>query len=71
MLENDLLPTDINVSRELWTEIVERALRRLTDIPTSTARVVLEGPPVPGDLVDLGNGIATIGFTADEAIRDW
>ena len=39
MLENDLLPADIQVSRELWTEIVERALQRLTDIPTSSARL--------------------------------
>ena len=70
MLENDLLPTDINVSRELWVEIVERALKRLTDIPTSSARVVLEGPAVAGDLVDVDNGINTIGFTADERFRD-
>ena len=70
MLENDLLPADIQVSRELWTEIVERALQRLTDIPTSSARVILEGPPVAGDLVDLQNGINTIGFTADEGFRD-
>ena len=70
MLENDLLPTDINVSRELWTEIVERALQRLTDIPTSSARVILEGPPVAGDMVDLDNEINTIGFAADEGFRD-
>ena len=70
MLENELLPTDINISRELWIEIVERALKRLTDIPTSTARVILEGPPVAGDLVDHENGINTIGFTADENFRD-
>ena len=70
MLENELLPTDIQVSREFWTEIVERALQRLTDIPTSSARVVLEGPPVAGDRVDLENGINTIGFTADEFFRD-
>ncbi len=70
MLENDLLPTDIQVSRELWSEIVERALKRLTDIPTSTAQVILEGPPVAGDQVDLQNGINTIGFTADERFRD-
>ena len=70
MLENDLLPADIQVSRELWTEIVERALQRLTNIPTSSARVNLEGPPVAGDLVHSQNGINTVGFTADERFRD-
>ena len=70
MLENDLLPDAIDISREKWVEIVERGLERLTDIPTSTARVVLEGPPVADDLVDIDNGINTIGFTADEGFRD-
>ena len=47
-----------------------QALQRLTDIPTSSARAILEGPPVAGDLVDLQNGVNTIGFTADKEFRD-
>ena len=41
-----------------------------TDIPTSNAVLILEGPAVATDRIDTQDGINTIGFTSDEAFRD-
>ena len=69
-LENEHLPTDIEITQQSWTELVERALQRWTDIPTSNAVLILEGPAVATDRIDTQDGINTIGFTSDEAFRD-
>ena len=61
-LENEHLPTDIEITQQSWTELVERALQRWTDIPTSNAVLILEGPAVATDRIDTQDGINTIGF---------
>lgn len=70
MLENDYLPTDMGISRQAWAEIVERSARRWTDVRTPSVVVMLEGPPVAADQIDIRDGINTIGFTSDESFRD-
>ena len=70
MLENDSLPADVGITQESWTGIVRRSLERWTDVPTSSAVLVLEEPAIAADRADAGDGINTIGFTSDERFRD-
>ena len=70
MLENALLPPDLEITHQTWTEIVERSLQRWTAIPTSSVELTLEGPSVAADQIDIRDGINTIGFTSDDYFRD-
>ena len=70
MLENDSLPTDVEITQQSWTEMVERALQRWNDVPTANISLILEGPAVAADRIDSQDGINTIGFTSNEFWRD-
>ena len=65
LLENDLLPVDVFADHDAWREFLGAAFQQWNDIPTAEVDIRLEGEPVMQRDGSDGDGINTIGFSAD------
>ena len=67
LLENERLPDHPGLTPRTWREMVARALRSWTEVPTARVTAVLEEQTVRSDFADADDGINTVGFTGDES----
>ena len=67
LLENERLPEHPALTPRTWREMVARALRFWTEVPTARVTAVLEEQTVRSDFVDADDGINTVGFAGDES----
>ena len=66
LLENERLPEHPDLTPRTWREMVARALRSWTEVPSASVTAVLEEQTVRSDFVDADDGFNTVGFAGDE-----
>ena len=70
VLENGHLPGFEGLTPERWRDIIARAFRLWTEVPTARASFVLDEAPLPAEQADFSDGSSTVGFSGAERFVD-